>query len=368
MIKVISHSLVYRNPAPHLRSVHAWHPSLVHLGGQRWVCSFDLAQAPEAHDYRTHVSHSDDDGATWSAPVPLVLPEDHPGAVSLRISRLSDGRIVGFGALMDVRPADQGIFNPANFGYTAMRLGFAESLDDGRTWAPPRPLDLPLTGTAFETCHPIRELADGRLLAPTCTLRTWEGSAPYGMKAVAFVSYDGGAAWPEWLDVRDDSAQDLTNWEQSIVELSGGRLVGATWRYSVDDGTTAPTELIAAADGRTFVSGGPTGFFAQTTKLLALPDDRVLALYRRHDQPGLWASLAQVDAATPRWETLETVKIWDGASSGMASGVEQTKQLSELRFGYPSPALRPDGDVEVAYWRRVEEINEVTLVRLHIGD
>jgi hypothetical protein len=33
MIEVVETGLVYRNPKPYLRAIHAWHPTLVLLDG-----------------------------------------------------------------------------------------------------------------------------------------------------------------------------------------------------------------------------------------------------------------------------------------------------------------------------------------------
>ena len=55
-----------------------------------------------------------------------------------------------------------------------------------------------------------------------------------------------------------------------------------------------------------------TGFLAQTTKTIELPDGRILAVYRRNDEPGLWATTARVDGDT--WTNEETVALWRGVS------------------------------------------------------
>ncbi len=53
MISVVTDGVVYRNAYPHIRTRHAWHPTLVHLGGPEWLVGFDLGEAPEAHRYGT---------------------------------------------------------------------------------------------------------------------------------------------------------------------------------------------------------------------------------------------------------------------------------------------------------------------------
>ena len=48
MIQPLETGIVYRNPKPHLRALHTWHPSLVHLSGGELLVTFDLAQAVES--------------------------------------------------------------------------------------------------------------------------------------------------------------------------------------------------------------------------------------------------------------------------------------------------------------------------------
>ncbi len=69
MIKLLETGLVYRNPRPQRRSVHAWHPTLVILADGWLLSACDLTQAAESVDYRTWCSHSSDNRHTWTAPV-----------------------------------------------------------------------------------------------------------------------------------------------------------------------------------------------------------------------------------------------------------------------------------------------------------
>jgi len=39
-IELIETGLIYRNPKPHMRSIHAWHPSLVALDNGRILAVF----------------------------------------------------------------------------------------------------------------------------------------------------------------------------------------------------------------------------------------------------------------------------------------------------------------------------------------
>ena len=81
---------MYRNPKPYLRSVHAWHPSLVRLDNGELLASFDLGEAVEALNYRTWLSRSTDEGRTWSEPKRLL--EDDPNEKRVVTHTIRTGR------------------------------------------------------------------------------------------------------------------------------------------------------------------------------------------------------------------------------------------------------------------------------------
>src|SRR5436190_16697126 len=88
--------LVYRNSRPHLRSVHAWHPTVVGLDDGTMLCAFDLGEAVESLDYRTYASRSTDGGKTWSSPAAVFTDNGKRLATSLvRISRSKEGTPLG---------------------------------------------------------------------------------------------------------------------------------------------------------------------------------------------------------------------------------------------------------------------------------
>jgi hypothetical protein len=365
MIDVLDTGIIYRNPKPHLRAAHTWHPSLVHLGGGELVASFDIGEAVEALNYRTWLARSTDGGRTWSEPARLLA--DAPGRRSVhtaRIARMADGSLTAFGGRMWRDDPEEGLVNRANLGYVPMELFLLRSRDGGRSWEGPQAIEPPLAGPAFEICHPLVELRDGRWLAPTSTWRGWNGDAPNGMKAVALVSHDRGRTWPEYLDVMDRYAEGVITWEQSLRQLGDGRLLAVAWWFNERTGRTEPTPYALSDDGRRFSAPRPTGLRSQTAKLLVLPDDRILCLYRRDDRPGLWANLSHIEG--DRWVNVEERVLWQGAVSGMSGAGTNSDELSGLRFGYPTLALMPDSTVLAAFWCQEDAINNVRWIRLRV--
>jgi len=365
MIEVLGTGLVYRNPKPHLRAVHTWHPSLVLLDTGELLASFDLGQGAESLDYRTYLSQSGDNGLTWSPPLPLLEETTSPRSThSMRISRTRAGAVLACGGRFHRTNPEEGLVNRANLGYVPMDLLWMQSDDGGHTWGVPHSIQPPLVGPSFEICHGIVELRDGRWLAPTSTWKGWEGQMPNGMKAVALVSHDQGRSWPEYIDIVDQYAQGIISWEQSLTELPDGRLLAVVWAFDEKAGRSLPNPYTLSADGRRFSAPRPTGLKGQTAKLLNLGDGRVLCLYRRDDQPGLWANLARIEGE--QWIHLAEAPLWQGAGSGMTGKAAAGEELSGLKFGYPSMVRLNDGKVFALFWCCEDCINNIRWLRIRV--
>lgn len=363
MIEVLDTGIVYRNPKPHLRSVHAWHPSVARLDSGEMLCAFDLGEAVESLDYRTWVARSSDSGRTWSAPVRLFEDSiQRPSSHTMRISRLRDGSLVGLGARFYRDDPEEGLTNRDNLGLVPMDVLSLRSFDAGRTWEGPRLVRPPLEGPCFEICHQIVELADGRWLAPMGTWKDWNGNAPNGMKAIALVSRNQGETWPQYLDVFDFYMDGTISFEQSVTQMPDGRLLAVAWGFHEPSGTTRPTPYTLSDGTGRFGEPRPTGLRGQTAKILALPDGRILCLYRRDDQPGLWANLARIEG--DRWVNLEEAPVWQGATSGMTGRANGADELGALKFGFPNLISLPDGTVFAAFWCCEDAVHNIRWFRI----
>jgi len=370
MIEVVSTGLVYRNPKPHLRSVHAWHPSLVTLDSGEIVCCFDLAEAVEALNYRTYISRSNDGGATWGDPAPLInKPQsprepNRPTTHTCRIGRVSGGEIVGFGARMYRDDPEGDIVNRENLGYIESDIFTIRSKDSGRTWSDPVNIEPPLVGPAWEICHRIVELRDGRWVAPTSTWRGWNGDQPNGMKAVALISRDRGKTWTDYIDIMDRSNDKIISWEQGFAELPDGRWVSTMWWYNEVSGKAEPTPYAIYNGGKKFSDPKPTGLNGETIKLHGFADGRILALYRRVDKPGLWANLSRIEG--DKWVNLAEAPAWTGSRSVVAGEGNSSDRLSGLKFGFPSMVELANGEIFAVFWCMEDCIHNIRWVRLRV--
>lgn len=366
MIERRDEGVVYRNPRPDLRARHTWHPTVVRFDDGELVVAFDIAQADAAFDYRTYSSRSLDGGATWSEPQRVFPdPPGRPTTHSVRISRTGDDELVAWGSVAYRDDPERGLVNPETLGYAEMDLVLLRSADRGRTWLGPERIEPPLVGPSFETCHAIVVTRDGRWLGPTSTWPGWDGDDPNGMNAILLVSSDRGRTWPSHIVEFDRWSERVAHWEQSFLELRDGRWLAVAWALDTTTGRTLPTPYAIARDGAGFDHHGQTGFLAQTTKLVELPDGRILAAYRRDDEAGLWATLARLEGDD--WVNVETVPLWRGQPSGMAGAAAPGAELAQLRFGFPQMVLEPGGTVLLVFWCEEEGIKNIRWQRLDVA-
>jgi hypothetical protein len=365
-IRIESTGIVYRNPKPYLRSLVAYHPSLILGNGKELIATFDIGQAVESLDYHTVVSRSGDEGKTWNIEGPILRDPPARTIHSVRTNRLADGSLVGFGMLAHREDPEAGLLNPKTFGFVPVDLFLVRSTDWGRTWKAPEMIKPPLPSPAWEVCHSIVELRSGRWLVPVSTWRGWDGQNPSGEQTVAFISDDRGHSWPKFGRIFDGRETGRCHLEVSTQELGDERILAVAWVYDVKSDATFPTEYSLSEDrGETFGQPRLTGFDAQTCKILPLRDGRILCAYRRNDKPGLWATIAELQGH--QWTNLAEAPLWQGAESGMTGSASSAEKLSALKFGFPNLKQLPGGDVLLLFWCQEDCITNIRWIRIGVS-
>ena len=66
MIKIIDEGVLYRNPLPQLRSVHAYFPNILQLSDKEFFCAYSRGSAWVSVDIRGHKLRSVDGGKNWT--------------------------------------------------------------------------------------------------------------------------------------------------------------------------------------------------------------------------------------------------------------------------------------------------------------
>lgn len=364
-ITVVAQGYVYRNPQPFLRSIVAYHPSLVLLSENEFLATFDLGEAVESLDYHTVVARTEDTGQTWHLEDSLLRDRPPFSTHTIRCSRLADGSLVGLGALFNRTNREVGLLNPKTSGFVPTDLFLVRSEDRGRSWTVPQAVVPPLVGPCWEVCHPVVELRDGRWIAPVGTWRGWQGESPSGEQTVALISDDRGKSWSKFGRIFDGRKTGRSHLEVSAVELEDGRILAVSWVHDLTTNKNFPTEYsLSESRGETFSEPMLTGFRAETCKLTQLRNGLVFGAFRDSERPGLWGTLARVDGE--QWMTVSEVLLWQGSAAGMQGQNTSAHELSSLKFGSPSIKQISSGDVLVLFWCQEECITGIRWIQIKI--
>lgn len=368
MLETIKTGILFKNPIPHVHSVHAYFPSVVTMDNGEMLASIVLGEAFEAPNLRTHICRSTDGGETWAHEGPI-----YPGVAdrllsdASRITALPGGRLVAFMVRHDrTDRSHEGLTNPETVGFVPTELTLLRSSDYGRTWSLPEPIAPPLEGPSFELCSPITVLRDGRWLLPTSTWQGWDGYCPNGIRTIALVSHDKGLTWPEFWDVMAEPAGKTYFWESKIVELQDGRLLAVAWAHDAIAGKDRPNQYALSADGgTTWSTPASMDLIGQTLTPIALSDGRILCVYRRTDTPGLWANISHLDG--DRWINVAQYPLWGANVQGLTGdSANMSQNFTVLRFGAPCITHAPDGTIFIAFWCYEDCVSIIRWFRLGI--
>jgi hypothetical protein len=183
---------------------------------------------------------------------------------------------------------------------------------------------------------------------------------------VAFVSHDRGESWPDYIDVMVDPAQYVIYWESKIVQFGDGRLLAAAWAYDQAAAKDLPNQYAISRDGgKTWSAPRSTGLQGQTLTPFLLEDERILCVYRRMDQPGLWANVSRLEG--DKWVNDACESLWGAQVAGLTGDSGNMAQnFNVLRFGAPCIAALPDGAVFTAFWGYEECVSSIRWFKLRI--
>ncbi|MBN72563.1 MAG: hypothetical protein CME32_25195 [Gimesia sp.] len=346
--------VLFRNEKPHVKSVHAYFPSVAVLPDGSLIGLFSLGEAFEAVNLQMHWSRSFDQGQTWEYQGQLN-PETTDRLTSTfgRVTITPDGELLANLIRYDrTAHPEEGLSNPKTLGLVPAELLLMRSADQGSTWSEPASITPSLVGPAFEMCSPITILQDGRWLWPTSTWRGWDGELPNGNRMLALVSHDQGNSWDDYLDIMRSPDDQLIFWESKVLELPDGRLLAVAWCYDEAAGTDRPNHYALSSDGgASWTPPASTELLGQTLTPHLLEDGSLLCIYRRLDEPGLWACHARL-TEQGAWENGDQIPLWgvNSAAGTTQTGENMSENFAALKFGAPHIVRLPDGQWFVTFW------------------
>ncbi|MFK8252968.1 exo-alpha-sialidase [Ancylobacter terrae] len=355
-VETVERTTIQRDPF-----AYCAHPHLAVAADGAWLLVFNrvprrgvILHPPQDPDYRNVLMRSQDEGRSWSAP--SVVPDygwagvECAGLTALRSGRIllnqwrfewlplavADARgrtdvvrpeelMAGLAASpeLDVFVPNGSLATPErNFpwvrggGDTVVHL----SDDGGRSFVATSIIDTGGLSGGYGMRGAV-ELPDGDILLPL-------SDVPHYKRLFVVRSRDGGTSWSAPLRVADAPGQEFE--EPAPLLLASGRVL----MLLRDNGSRILHAVWSDDGGRSWTPPRPTGIEAYPAHLLALPDGRIACIAGRRQPPfGIVAHFSEDGGET-----------WDDDPLALVDDLP-TKDL-----GYPTAALRRNGDLHVVYY------------------
>jgi hypothetical protein len=358
-LRVVDQGVVAWRPAgaPGLLRVG---PRLVVRDDGSLLCSYMTQSALGVADFTPTLAESDD-GHAWQEIGPVWGDDDR--SLFCNLSRSPDGLLVLYGSATVVDVPGESFWSPETQGLKANQLVWSRSLDWGKTWSELTPIPMP-GPEAAEVAGSMCVARDGTLLACYAPSNTFDPALHVDRARVVLLrSIDGGTSWAasDMIRLEPRSSQSAEAW---VVELAGGRLVGACWHIG-GSGPIDPPNAYSISDdgGLTWSPTGTTGTRGQSISLTPLRDGTLALQYnRRRDEAGVWLAIARPSAGD--FGIVEQVRVWKAAiATRHDSGGDHTG-WTDFAFGEPASAELPDGDLLVVLWCDQPDGSGIRFVRI----
>ncbi len=352
-MNIVSRGIVYAGQAGTARAVASF-PTVTSLGGDRLLATFRVGTNKDSDDEAVECSLSEDGGASWSEPWRPFTSVIDGIAGSLKVvyvTRLADGILFATTLWVDrTSLPGQPLFNEETQGCLPMRVLVAESADEGRTWSPWRPVDVPARLGPPSLTSPALLLPSGRMAISIESNKHYDDRSPWLQRVEYVCSNDEGKSWPESQLVCVDPSGRLFHWDQRAGVTADGRIVTFTWLYDSVAGKYLDIERrISGDEGRTWSEPESLGISDQPSRPAIFPDGRVvLAWVDRYGSKSIRARTS----SSPEAPLEQEVTLFDAAPP--ATTFKDTGGLlvdmGAWTYGLPYAEALPDGDAIVVWY------------------
>ena len=291
------------------------------------------------------------------------LPINCKVSETMKPTLLKNGQLIAIGYRYDRSNPDLPIGNPETGGLLPGKDVVSFSIDSGLTWSIPAVIE---TGCLelLEVSGPCLELESGELLALGTPFKCWDGSNPTGQCGFLLRSKDGGKIWD--CSTKFFDLQGLvTPWESRLCQMPDGCFVAISWCYDLKKDQSLSNHVVFSHDnGYTWSKPLDTGIMAQASNMLAIGDNKLLAIHaHRSGQIGLAVRL--VDIHDDKWMVLAEEFIWGNAKNANSSG-NIIEQFANLKFGQPSLLRLSNDEILATFWCIEDGIGKIKTIRLHL--
>jgi len=364
----LSEYSVYENPQPVLRSRCALFPGMVRLPSGELIAMFQIGEAFEAVNCRTHISRSLDSGQSWRLQGELFdmarLGLDFPVSDSLKPLLLRDGTLLATGYWFHRNDPERPIGNPETGGVLPAEAVACTSQDGGQTWTLPKVISHPFS-EPVELSGPCVETGSGDVIGVGALFKAWDGHHNNNQKDVLFRSRDKGKSWDTGGRFFKTPGKHIVPFESRLIEMQPGRLVALVWAYDMLHDKSLPNMVtVSHDDGKTWSPPMDTGVMGQASNLMWLGGDRLLAIHAQREQDiGLYLRL--VDFKNDEWKSKEEGVIWGDCKSG-ENPVNFIDHCQALKFGQPALLSLGNGELLAYHWCVEDMLYKIKAHRLRL--
>ncbi len=330
------------------------------------LCTFMLRLGLDTNDSVPCLARSSDAGVSWQFQGPIWPHLTNLWSFTCSISRSAEGDLFLFGDRTGRTQPGEPFWCQETLGILQNELIWSRSNDDGRTWLPPQPFQIPLPGAA-ETPAPMCVTRTGRWLAPYAPHNTFDAALKVDLQHVVVMSSDDeGKNWSQASAIRVTEANSYVA-EAWTTELSDGRLLTTCWHLHRGDGDDYPNAYSLSDDqGKTWSPTYATPILGQSASLAPLPNGKVLFAYnqRRHGKPGVYLALAKPTGE--KFNVLANEIVWRAATATQHETSGKSTSWTDFAFGEPSVTILPDDTVLVTLWCIQPDGTGIRFVKLKI--
>ena len=370
-IKVIDKGILYINPQPGHRTIHASLPFLQPISEKELLCVFRRGSAFYSFDGVIMKLRSVDVGKTWIEEGAVWNPEndEKPYTYSAPyLTRLKDNTLVLAAFRVERQRPEKLMVNPKTGGFLPTETLLFFSSDNGHTWSSPERVRLPEGIIAYHS-GPVVELNNGTWFLPFDAGKAYDDPHPVKAKMLGLFSIDKGKSWKDMVVFADGSPQEKAHWHGRVVKLEDGRLFTLLWTSDQKTGRFIDLHQTFSDEyGRNWNVPQSTGIPGQTSWTIDIGKGKMFAVFsQRESSPGIWGVISTDGGKS--WQLDKRVKFWDARGRetvGIARINTYPQSHDAIAFGRPQAIKSSNKDILVSFWCTETCITHIRWCRVEV--